>query len=234
MLAIDFDFLLTCAQSAMDHSLVEGLSANEQLRVDCESTRVATRAVEALNQSRIIMRQAGDDVAVPTWTGRSGEAGAPPAVRKRFGGASTAANGRVTGGGGAFAPIGGGIGSHGGGARSLTSTELLTQMRERRVTAQGGEGGEGGGGALALRLNGSLPRTGGGAGVGVEMGGLEGSLTSFLRAKGRGVGTAVVLEQFREFVEQKGMGEFKKALREVAALLKQEGGGANWVLKTRV
>jgi DNA excision repair protein ERCC-6 len=61
------------------------MSANDdqKLRLEAEASQVAQRAAEALRQSRMLRSR--DSIAVPTWTGRSGAAGAPSSVRRKFG-----------------------------------------------------------------------------------------------------------------------------------------------------
>ena len=74
------------AQSAMDHDAILGVHGSEKAMIDHEASRVAERAALALQQSRRL--RSAENVAVPTWTGRSGTAGAPAAVRQRFGSTS--------------------------------------------------------------------------------------------------------------------------------------------------
>eukprot|EP00897_Mesotaenium_endlicherianum_P003195 jgi/Mesen1/2903/ME000175S02056 len=92
-------FGATGVHSAMDHEKILTVSEKERVVVDLEASRTARRAAEALRESRNL--RAHQDIAQPTWTGRSGTAGAPSAIRQRFG---TAVNTRlltVPGGGGA-------------------------------------------------------------------------------------------------------------------------------------
>ncbi|EFJ09860.1 hypothetical protein SELMODRAFT_450679 [Selaginella moellendorffii] len=110
--------------SAMDHDAILAVNDPERVKVDFEASRVAERAAEALQQSRLIRMR--DDVAVPTWTGNSGAAGAPGGGRRRFG---AAVNSRLM----SPAPPPGTPGASS--SRALSSVELLAQMRQRQAGA---------------------------------------------------------------------------------------------------
>jgi DNA excision repair protein ERCC-6 len=146
-------FESTGVHSTMDHDKIVGANDPENVIVDYEANRVAKRAAEALRQSRVARAHA--DVAVPTWTGRSGAAGAPEGVRRRFG---TTVNPRIMqqqrretpprsstppeSSRGRFGKPGGlgvsrGLGGYGAGPGALSSTALLAKMREGRLAAEG-------------------------------------------------------------------------------------------------
>jgi hypothetical protein len=78
----------------MDHAAIEGANDPDAAHVrrlaDAEAARIAQRAAEALRQSRRACQTQG--VAVPTWTGRRGAAGAPPGAE---GGGKAGRFGRV-------------------------------------------------------------------------------------------------------------------------------------------
>ena len=59
----------------MDHQAIETANDPEILAIDREASRVAQRAAEVLRQSRAACLNA--PVGLPTWTGKSGGAGAP-------------------------------------------------------------------------------------------------------------------------------------------------------------
>ncbi|KAF9575545.1 hypothetical protein EC968_002481 [Mortierella alpina] len=61
--------------SALKHDDIMDSAKQEHLIVEREATRVAERAMAALKESR--KRRRRQDLDVPTWTGRSGTAGAP-------------------------------------------------------------------------------------------------------------------------------------------------------------
>ncbi|KAF9114472.1 hypothetical protein BGX27_010702 [Mortierella sp. AM989] len=61
--------------SALKHDEIMNSAKQESLIIEREATRVAERAMAALKESR--KRRRRQDVDVPTWTGKSGSAGAP-------------------------------------------------------------------------------------------------------------------------------------------------------------
>ncbi|KAG6549739.1 hypothetical protein Mapa_008719 [Marchantia paleacea] len=137
--------------SAMDHDAILGVSETEKAKVDLEADRVAKRAADAIRQSRMI--RASDDVAVPTWTGRHGEAGAPSNVRQKFGsttnsrlvGRSTTVTASAQTGSiqnvrtdvSSNARFSAGVAAGSGVGRALTSSDVLNRMRERNMGAIG-------------------------------------------------------------------------------------------------
>lgn len=72
-------FKLNGLQTVLEHEAIMDAHQPERLLVEAEASRIASEAVHALRQSRRQRRR--QDVSVPTWTGRSGAAGAP----RRFG-----------------------------------------------------------------------------------------------------------------------------------------------------
>nr|KYP74161.1 DNA repair protein rhp26 [Cajanus cajan] len=69
--------------SAMNHDLIMDAHDEEKMRLEEQASQVAQRAAEALRQSRML--RSHESISVPTWTGRSGAAGAPSSVRRKFG-----------------------------------------------------------------------------------------------------------------------------------------------------
>ncbi|CAD5124474.1 DgyrCDS12756 [Dimorphilus gyrociliatus] len=67
--------------TAMRHDKIVGASNPDYMLVENEANRVAREAVKVLKQSRARCKLAS--IGTPTWTGKSGAAGAPPL--KRFG-----------------------------------------------------------------------------------------------------------------------------------------------------
>ncbi|KFH66590.1 hypothetical protein MVEG_07115 [Podila verticillata NRRL 6337] len=143
--------------SALKHDEIMDSAKQEHLIVDREATRVAERAMAALKESR--KRRRRQDLDVPTWTGKSGTAGAPKmflmqqldnerrqasssSTKPRFGTANTfnpvvsdpisssSSSSRFGRGTGA------GFGSAGNGSSS-SSSSLLAGMLERRRLEQG-------------------------------------------------------------------------------------------------
>lgn len=124
----------------MDHDAILGIHESERVMIDHEASRVAERAALALQQSRRL--RSADNVSVPTWTGRSGVAGAPATVRQRFG---STANARLVASSsqgqtrseesGNQPAIGISAGSSAG--RAFTSADLLARVRERKLDTPG-------------------------------------------------------------------------------------------------
>ncbi|KAG0046108.1 hypothetical protein BGZ83_008703 [Gryganskiella cystojenkinii] len=68
-------FEMSGVHSALKHDEIMDSAKQEHLIVEREATRVAERAMAALKESR--KRRRRQDLDVPTWTGKSGTAGAP-------------------------------------------------------------------------------------------------------------------------------------------------------------
>ncbi|KAJ6835315.1 DNA excision repair protein CSB [Iris pallida] len=74
--------------SAMNHDAIVNAHDDNKVKMEEQASRVAQRAAEALRESRMLRSR--ESFAVPTWTGRSGAAGAPSSVRRKFGSAVNA------------------------------------------------------------------------------------------------------------------------------------------------
>ncbi|GAN09141.1 conserved hypothetical protein [Mucor ambiguus] len=68
-------FEMTGIQSALQHDQIMDSASHDTVFVEREATLIAERAAAALKESRRQRRQM--DIGTPTWTGRSGAAGAP-------------------------------------------------------------------------------------------------------------------------------------------------------------
>ncbi|ORX90662.1 hypothetical protein K493DRAFT_380445 [Basidiobolus meristosporus CBS 931.73] len=76
-------FELTGIHSALKHDTLLDAARQEDILVEQEANRIAERAVAALRASR--KKRNRSDIGVPTWTGRSGTAGAMATAKPRFG-----------------------------------------------------------------------------------------------------------------------------------------------------
>ncbi|KAI8388380.1 SNF2 family N-terminal domain-containing protein [Radiomyces spectabilis] len=74
-------FEMTGIQSALQHDQIMESASQDTLFVEREATIIAERAAAALKESRKQRRLA--DIGTPTWTGRSGSAGAPRPLMDR-------------------------------------------------------------------------------------------------------------------------------------------------------
>lgn len=127
----------------MDHDAILGVHESEKAMIDHEASRVAERAALALQQSRRL--RSTENVAVPTWTGRSGTAGAP-AMRQRFGSTSntrlvasssdSSQNQPRNGDTGQQPAVGSSLAGASAG-RAFTSADLLARVRERKTDSPG-------------------------------------------------------------------------------------------------
>ncbi|KAF9346592.1 hypothetical protein BGX34_003776 [Mortierella sp. NVP85] len=144
--------------SALKHDEIMDAAKPEDLIVEREATRVAERAMAALKESR--KRRRRQDLDVPTWTGKSGTAGAPKAFlqqqqqsspKQRFGTANTfnpsvasaVSSGDVTRFGRGAAGVGAsrpqpGIGASSSTSGTVSSSSLLAGMLERKRLEKGG------------------------------------------------------------------------------------------------
>ncbi|RCI03157.1 hypothetical protein CU098_000671, partial [Rhizopus stolonifer] len=133
-------FEMTGIQSALQHDQIMDSASHDTVFVEQEATQIAQRAVAALKESRRQRRQM--DIGTPTWTGRSGTAGAPryflersatpPAPR--FGKQFNAPIGSHSAPGSPQPGAVSGFKSIQGGSKA-SSSSLLARMRERKAMA---------------------------------------------------------------------------------------------------
>lgn len=229
--------------SAMDHDAILDINDEEKMKLDDEASLVAQRAAEALRQSRMLRRQ--DSISIPTWTGRSGAAGAPADVRRRFGskinsqvvsGLSSTECSRISGAGTSQGSSTGLAGASLG--KALSSGDLLARIRGNRESAivAGIECQRVSGAAPSL-VNGSertpgsnRPTTSRIPPVSIQPEILIRQMCTFIQQTGGSARSANIVEHFKDIVPSKDMALFKKLLKEIA-VLRKEGGEGEWVLK---
>ncbi|KAG0239729.1 hypothetical protein BGW41_007529 [Actinomortierella wolfii] len=194
--------------SALKHDEIMESDKQEHLLVEREATRVAEQAMAALKEST--RRRRRQEVSVPTWTGRSGTAGAPKAYlmqqqqqeqdrqsKPRFGrpntfnptvSAAMASETSSTSSKPRFGNTFGGIGKAGGAIADTSSSSLLASMMERkRLEQQGGvdsrysSGGEREGGWSNTSSRSSSPVPAGGASPRILQEGQQGHLITKIR-----------------------------------------------------
>lgn len=235
--------LVNGIHSAMDHDAILDINDEEKMKLDDEASLVAQRAAEALRQSRMLRRE--DSISIPTWTGRSGAAGAPADVRRRFGSkinaqlvsASTECsriNGASTSQGSTAGLAGASLG------KALSSGALLARIRGNRESAIGA-------GIECQTVSRATPRLVNGSErppgssrpttskksfppVSIQPEILIRQLCTFVQQSGGSVRSAKIVEHFKDIVPSKDMALFKKLLKEIAILRKESGEG-EWVLK---
>ena len=200
-----------------------------------EADRVARRAQHAVRQSALA--RGSSNIAVPTWTGRSGAAGAPPGIAgagsRRFGRVGASAGGIVIGTGtgtGTGSGVAAGVAGAGGARGGMGSQTLLQRIRQRDAAAGAAAAAEA---EQAARSNG-----GDGGADDAEAESLLREICAFLRARPGGrAPTGLVVDAFQDRVDAQKHALFRRLLK-VAATLERNppnasgrGGGSVWALK---
>ncbi|XP_027364037.1 protein CHROMATIN REMODELING 8 isoform X2 [Abrus precatorius] len=221
--------------SAMNHDLIMNAHDGEKLRLEEQASQVAQRAAEALRQSRML--RSHDSISVPTWTGRSGTAGAPSTVRRKFGSTvnsqlvnNTKASDLPSNGTNKFNGFPAGASS----GKALSSAELLAQIRGNQEKAIGA-GLEHQFGMLSSSTNQSrsvdvrsFRATENSSGLQPEV--LIRQICTFLQQQGGSSNSASIVQYFKDRIPSKDLALFKNLLKEIATLHKGSN-GSHWVLK---
>ncbi|VVB06815.1 unnamed protein product [Arabis nemorensis] len=207
--------------SAVNHdTIMNADDEEEKMRLEHQASQVAQRAAEALRQSRMLRSR--ESISVPTWTGRSGCAGAPSSVRMRFGSTvnsqltQTTANKSST----IKNAISAGLSS----GKAPSSAELLSRIRGSREQAIG---------AGLEQLQPPPPSS---SGASSKVGSLQPEvlirqICSFIQKRGGSTDSSSIVNHFRDRVPSEGAPLFKNLLKEIATLQKDQN-GSFWVLKT--
>ncbi|KAK4492466.1 hypothetical protein RD792_003275 [Penstemon davidsonii] len=216
--------------SAVNHDAIMNAHEGEKIKLEEHATQVAQRAAEALLQSRMLRSR--ESIAVPTWTGKSGAAGAPSSMRRKFGSTvnsqllSTSKPSKEVNG---FA-----VGASSG--KALSSAELLARIKgnEERAVSDGLQHqiGSGAPGPSNVRerpgINGPSSRSSNNSGVQPEV--LIRQICTFIQRNGGSTSSASIVGHFKERIPTKDLPLFKNLLKEIANLEKSPG-GSYWVLK---
>ncbi|KAI3993404.1 hypothetical protein MKX01_010147 [Papaver californicum] len=227
--------------SAVNHDMIMNAHEEEKVRLEEQASQVAQRAAEALRQSRMLCSR--DSVSVPTWTGRSGAAGGPSSVRKKFGttvnsqlvsnskpSADVSSDTRISRSNGFSAGLSTG--------KALSSSELLARIRgtQERAVVDGLEQ------QFGLVSAGSIKRSEATASSGasssrvfhkissVQPEVLIRQICSFIQQKGGSTSSDTIVQYFKDRIPPKDLPLFKNLLKEIATLEKDEN-GSSWVLK---
>ncbi|KAJ1397844.1 SNF2-related, N-terminal domain [Sesbania bispinosa] len=222
--------------SAVNHDLIMNAHDEEKVRLEEQASQVAQRAAEALRQSRML--RSHDNISVPTWTGRSGAAGAPSSVRRKFGSTvnpqlvnnckasdelpsnrSNKVNGFAAG-----APSG----------KALSSAELLAKIRGNQEKAIGA-GLEHQFGMSSSSNNQSRSVDVRSSRITENSSGLQPEvmirkLCTFLQQRGGSCSSASIVQHFKDRIPSKDLALFKNLLKEIATLQKGSN-GSHWILK---
>ncbi|KAJ0052790.1 hypothetical protein Pint_01708 [Pistacia integerrima] len=217
--------------SAVNHDIIMNAHDEEKLRLQEQASQVAQRAVEALRLSRMLRSR--DDISVPTWTGKSGTAGAPSSVRQKFGStvnsqlikpsddSSSSKTSKFSG----FA-----AGASAG--KALSSSELLAKIRgNQEKAAAAGLGHK----VASSSANGARSTDVGTtcsshniSGVQPEV--LIRQICTFIQEEGGSTDSASIVQHFRNRIPPKDLPLFKNILKEIA-ILKKNRNGSCWLLK---
>ncbi|XP_072951427.1 DNA excision repair protein CSB [Typha angustifolia] len=219
--------------SAMNHDAIMDANDDNKLRLEEQASQVAQRAAEALRESR--MHRSRDSFAVPTWTGRSGAAGAPSSVRGKFGSTvntkliGTARSSESS----ASRPFAFAAGASNG--KALSSAELLARIRGTQERAESD--------ALKQDLDlvsssNQIARTPENNRQSnnphrymvVQPEVLIRQLCTFIQQRGGQADSASITQHFKDRIQSKDLPLFKNLLKEIATLEKATQ-GSRWVLK---
>ncbi|KAK9281385.1 hypothetical protein L1049_004285 [Liquidambar formosana] len=224
--------------SAMNHDVIMNAHDGEKMRLEEQASQVAQRAAEALRQSRMLRSQ--DSISVPTWTGKSGTAGAPSSVRRKFG---STVNSQVINNSkhlgecsinGSSKPNGITAGASAG--KALTSAELLATIRGNQERAVGDglehQFGLSSGSTNRIRSVDSGPSTSRSSHnlYGVQPEVLIRQICTFIQQSGGRTNSSSIVEHFKDRIPSKDLPLFKNLLKEIATL-KKDPNGSSWVLK---
>ncbi|WOL01751.1 hypothetical protein Cni_G10468 [Canna indica] len=218
--------------SAVNHDAIINANEDAKMKLEEQASQVAQRAAQALRESRMLRSR--ESIAIPTWTGRSGAAGAPSSVRSRFGStvntqllsASKSSEGSTS------RPNGISAGASTG--KALSSAELLARIRgtqERAVTD-----------ALEQDLDlassnhqNQMPESSHSTKHSskqkiVQPEVMIRQLCTFIQQRGGQTDSASITQHFKDRIQSKDLPLFKNLLKEIATL-KKDSGGSRWTLK---
>lgn len=217
----------------MNHDAIMNANDNDKMRLDEQASRVARRAAEALLESRRLRSR--DSVSVPTWTGRSGAAGAPSSVRRKFG---SAVNTQMLGPstpseGSASRPPGLAAGASTG--KALSSAELLARIRGTQERAVRDALEQDLDLASSSNQRARIPEHTVASKpfhryMVVQPEILIRQLCTFILQRGGQTDSASITQHFKDRIQSKDLPLFKNLLKEIATLEK-DAGGSRWVLK---
>ncbi|KAJ0973553.1 hypothetical protein J5N97_021512 [Dioscorea zingiberensis] len=219
--------------SAMNHDAIINANDNDKMRLEEAAAKVAQRAAEALRESRMI--RSCESFAVPTWTGRSGAAGAPASIRKKFGStvnAQLVCPSRSTEAS-SSKPSGFSAGVSSG--KALASSEVLAKLRVRQERAIGDALEQDMELASISNQRAEVPESNRGPRSSnklmvVQPEVLIRQLCTFIQQRGGFTDSASITQHFKDRVQSKDLTLFKNLLKEIATLEKNSN-GSRWVLK---
>lgn len=219
----------------MNHDAIMNAHDEEKMKLEEQASQVAQRAAEALRQSRMLRSR--ESIAVPTWTGKSGAAGAPAAAGRRFG--STVNSHMISNSSSSEKLVNreenrpNGLLAGASSGKALSSAELLSKIRGNQESAvnQGLEH-QLGLASSSRNLGRSTvtrpSRTLNNSAVQPEV--LIRQLCTFIQQEGGSCSTVSIVNHFKDRISSKDRPLFKNLLKEIATLEKNSGGSV-WLLK---
>ncbi|PIN05063.1 Transcription-coupled repair protein CSB/RAD26 (contains SNF2 family DNA-dependent ATPase domain) [Handroanthus impetiginosus] len=222
--------------SAVNHDAIMNAHDEDKMKLEEHASKVAQRAAEALRQSRMLRSR--ESITVPTWTGKSGSAGAPSSVKRKFGStvnpqlASTSRPSEDVPNNNTSRPNGFAAGAYSG--RALSSAELLARIKgnQEQAVSDGLEHqfvtGAPSNGAIRSAVNGHSRPSNKNSGVQPEL--LIRQICTFIQRSGGSTSSASIVDHFRDRIPSKDLPLFKNLLKEIATLEKSPD-GSYWVLK---
>ncbi|KAG1224825.1 hypothetical protein G6F35_003779 [Rhizopus arrhizus] len=216
-------FEMTGIQSALKHDQIIDSASHDAMIIEKEANLVAQRAAAALKESRRLRRAM--DIGTPTWTGRSGSAGAPRYVfnkkpeTPRFGQSMEDGRGMPNGSSSSSPSspsFGAGVvsGFKGSGTKP-SSKSLLAKIRERKLMRD--EDAEVS--APVTILDDSTRE------------GMIVKLRDFLSQHGGRAGSQEIMSNLTLNIKQEQIIIFRKMLQQIARFEKNEEGKGFWILK---
>ncbi|XP_051142683.1 protein CHROMATIN REMODELING 8 [Andrographis paniculata] len=220
--------------SAMNHDAIMSAHDEDKMKVEEHASKVAQRAAEALRQSRILRRR--ESISVPTWTGRSGAAGGPSSVKRKFGSTinsqlvNTSRTDEVPNN---DATRLSGIAAGTSSGKALSSAELLARIRGNQENAVSDglehqfvigtstnrrERPMANGASQSSSKSEVLPEL------------LIRQICTFIQRQGGRTSSTRIVDHFRDRIPSKDLPLFKNLLKEIATLEKNQD-GSHWVLK---
>ncbi|XVE72915.1 hypothetical protein DITRI_Ditri11bG0076300 [Diplodiscus trichospermus] len=203
--------------SAMNHDAIMNAHDEEKMRLEEQASQVAQRAAEALRQSRML--RSHDSFSVPTWTGKSGAAGAPSAVRKKFGSTLNSQLIKPTG-----ESTSNGVAAGAAAGKALSSAELLARIRgnQEQAVSAGLEHQYGMASSSSSRSSSKV------SSVQPEV--LIRQICTFIQQRGGSTDSASIVDHFKDRIPSDNLPLFKNLLKQIAKLEKDPNGSL-WVLK---
>ncbi|KAK8611770.1 hypothetical protein V6N13_131812 [Hibiscus sabdariffa] len=215
--------------SAVNHDAIMNAHDEEKMRLEEQASQVAQRAAEALRKSRML--RSHDSISVPTWTGKSGAAGAPSAVRKKFGSTLNSQLVKST-----SEASSSGIAAGAAAGKALSSAELLAKIRGNQEQAIGAglkhQFGFASSSSSSRRpsVSGTSSSSSSSNISGVQPEVLIRQICTFIQQRGGSTDSASIVNHFKDRIPSNNLPLFKNLLKEIAKLEKDPN-GSRWVLK---